>query len=804
MAAPERLPLEHLYHACDPDQLGFQTTEELQGMNNPPGQERALEALELGARMQAHGFNLFVMGPDGAGKLDMVQRLLGKRAAEEPAPSDWCYLNNFRESVQPRLLRLPPGRGAHWREDLEQLIEELRSSIPATFESDEYQNRLQELQQQLNRRQREAFEALQHEAEQYSVTLLQTPSGFTFAPVKDGEVLEPEKFQQLPEEERRRYQEVIEHLQERLQGVVQQMPKWRKEIQEQVRKLNEEMILLAVGQRIQELRQRYGELPVAAAHLDAIRDDIVENVEAFRSGEQEQMEQILNRYRANLLISNDPEQGAPVVYEDMPTHQRLVGRTEHHVHQGALLTDFTLIRAGSLHQANGGYMIIDAHRILTQPLAWPSLKRTLSAGEVRIESLEQVHGFWSTVTLEPEPMPLNTKFILLGDRLLYYLLSAYDPDFPDLFKIEADLEDDLPRNPESQQLYARMLATVAQQQGLRPLRSAAVARVIEHSSRMAEDSQRLAAGGRTIADLLQEADHYAASDRAETIQRDHIERALTAQERRASRLRDRNLEIIERGTLVIHTRGHQTASVNGLSVLQLGNYAFGRPTRITATARPGRGQLVDIEREAKLGGKIHSKGVMILSRFLASRFAPESSLSLSASIAFEQSYGGIDGDSASVAEVCALLSAIGQIPLDQGIAVTGSMNQLGEVQAVGGVNEKIEGFFEVCRRHGLTGQQGVALPAANVNHLMLDQEVREAVAEGRFHIYPLTHVDEALELFTSIPAGDQDEHGGWLSGTVNGAVAERLEGFAASQRHPRGEMGVEDQEGASEEDNDDT
>ncbi len=782
MALPEPLPVDRLYRTCDPEQLDFETTAELDPLEAPPGQERALEALELGARMRAPGFNLFVMGPDGAGKNAMVQRLLHERAAQEPTPSDWCYLYNFDESTQPRLLRLPPGQGLRLRHDLEQLIEELRSTIPSTFESDEYQSRLQELQQQLNRRQREAFEALQQEAEQYDVTLLQTPSGFTFAPVKDGEVIDPEKFQQLPEDERRRYQQAIEHLQERLQGVVQQIPKWRKEIQHQVRRLNEEMILLAVGQRIQELRQRYGELPVAATHLDAIRNDIIENVDAFRSGEQEHMEYILNRYRANLIIAREPDEGAPVVYEDMPTHQRLVGRTEHHVHQGALLTDFTLIRPGSMHLANGGYLIIDAQKILTQPLAWPSLKRTLSAGEVRIESLEQVHGFWTTVTLEPEPMPLRTKVVLLGDRMLYYLLAAYDPDFPELFKIEADLEDDLPRDDANQALYARMIATVAARQQLRPLSRGAVARVIEHSSRMADDSERLAAGGRAINDLLEEANHYAGDAQAETIERTHIEQALAAQERRASRLRDRSLEVIRRGTVVIPTQGRRTASVNGLSVLQLGEFAFGRPTRITATARPGRGQLVDIEREAKLGGKIHSKGVMILSRYLASRFAADRELSLSASIAFEQSYGGVDGDSASVAELCVLLSAIGELPIDHGIAVTGSINQLGEVQAVGGVNEKIEGFFEVCRQQELTGAQGVALPATNVPHLMLRREVREAVERSQFHIYPLHHVDDALELLTGYPAGTAGEDGSFPAGSANRAVADRLARFAETRR----------------------
>ena len=789
MTAPEPLSLPRLYRVCDPGDLGFETTAELETLERPPGQERALEALTFGAGARAQGFNLFVMGPPGAGKLEMVRRFLSARARNESTPSDWCYLNNFVEPNQPLLCRLPAGQGERWRQDLQRLVDELRTTIPSTFESDEYQSRLQELQQQLNRRQREAFEEVHEEAEKHDIALISTPSGFTFAPKKDDEVIEPEQFQKLPEEERDRVHEAIEHLQHRLQQVVQQIPKWRKEVHDQVRQLNEEMTLLAVGQHIQELHQRYGEIPAAAAHLKALRDDLVENVDVFRSGEQEQMQQLLNRYTANLLVHHRPESGAPIVYEDMPTHQKLAGRIEHWVHQGALITDFSLIRPGALHRANGGYLILEAHKVLLQPFAWETLKRTLFAGELRLESLEKLYGFWSTVSPEPVPVPLEVKVVLLGDRMLYYLLSAYDPEFSQLFKVEADLEDDLAWDGENQGLYARLIATIAQREQLRPFHRTAVARLVEHGSRMADDSERLAARSRPLGDLLHEADHHAAEDGAAAVTREHVERALAAQERRASRLRDRTLEMIRRGTVVIHTSGRHAGSVNGLSVLQLGDHAFGRPTRITATARPGRGQFVDIEREAKLGGNIHSKGVMILSRFLASRYAPDSELSLSASLAFEQSYGRVDGDSASVAELCALISAITGTPIDHAIAITGSINQHGEVQAVGGVNEKIEGFFEVCNDAGLDGSHGVALPASNVPHLMLRQEVRDAVEHGLFHIYPLTRIDDALELLTGLPAGERGADGEWPEGTLNRLVTDRLERFAAARRHDGKEDG---------------
>lgn len=787
MPLPESLPLEALYSACDPAALTFETTAELEPMEWPPGQKRALDAIHLGASMRRPGFNLFVMGPRGADTLSITRHFLEELAKAEAPPWDWCYLYNFEEPNRPRLLRLPSGQGQRWRADLERLIDDMRTAVPATFESEEYQNRLQELQQQHNRRHREAVEQMRQEAEQNNVALLTTSTGFAFAPMNEnGEVIEPGAFQELPEEERRHFQRVIEQLQEKLQEVLQQFPQWQKETQQEVHKLNEEMTRLAIGRPIQELRQRYGELPVAAAHLDAVREDLIGNAEVFRSGDKDQTEQLLHRYRANLLVHSEANDGAPVIFEDMPTHQRLVGRIEYLVHQGALVTDFSQIRPGALHRANGGYLLVDVRKLLTHAFAWETLKRTLFAAEIRPESLERTYGFWTTASPEPEPVPLDVKIVLLGDRVLYYLLAAHDPEFADLFKVEADLEDDLPRDGEARQLYARMIATIAMRDELHSLDRMAVARLIEHASRMAADSERLSAKGRELADLIAEANHYAEQDGADCIGVNHIEKALEAQDYRASRARERSHEMIRRGIQVIATQGRAAGSINGLSVIQLGDYAFGQPVRITATARPGRGQLIDIEREAKLGGHVHSKGVMILARFLGSRYAPQSELSLSASLAFEQSYGRIDGDSASVAELCALISAISRVPLYQGIAVTGSVNQHGEVQAVGGVNEKVEGFFNVCRSAGLDGNQGVAVPAANVPHLMLHRDVRDAVAAGRFQLYPLRHVDDALALLTGMSPGEPTEDGSWPDGSLNHAVAERLATFAKARPHASG------------------
>ncbi len=788
MSQPEPLTVEQLYRRCDPDSLGFETSDDLQPLDGAVGHERAVGALKFGAGVEGPGYNIFVLGPSGAGKHEIVQRFLRERAAGESVPSDWCYVHDFKQGAQPRLIKLPAGQGARFRRDLEQLVEELQRAIPATFESDEYQGRLQELQQEFGQQQQQLFREIHDEAERNDIELVQSPGGFSFAPRDDkGEAMDAESFQKLPEERRNAIEKTIKDLQERMQKAIQQIPRLRKEARERVRELNEEMATTAVGSLLEELREGYREHPAVVEHANAIQRDVIDNVEALVGGQQggggqQPAGSVLDRYRANLLVDNEHQQGAPVVYEDLPTHQRLVGRVEHRVFQGALLTDFRLIRAGALHRANGGYLVIDAARILMQPFAWDSLKRALYARSAKIESPGQIYGMVSTVSLEPEPVPLDLKIVLIGERRLYYLLSALDPDFLELFKVQADLEEDVPRDADSQQLHARLLATLAREAKLRPLSRSAIARLIEHASRLADDAERLSTQRRAFADLLREADYWAGQAGRDVVGDTHVQQAIDAQIERASRLHENTVRAIRRGILLIATRGEAVGQVNGLSVIQLGGHAFGRPTRITATARPGRGGLVDIEREAKLGGNVHSKGVMILSSYLASRYAGDAPLSLSASLAFEQSYGMVDGDSASVAELCALLSVLSGVPLRQSLAVTGSVNQHGQVQAVGGVNQKIEGFFDICVAHGLEQGQGVLLPASNVVHLMLRADVREAVQDGRFAIYPINTVDEAVALMTGVAAGERGEDGHFAQGSVNRRVEERLRALAEIAR----------------------
>jgi len=777
------LPAQQLRQRCDPAQFDFETTAELKDLNDVLGQERAVEAIRFGIGIQREGYNLFALGPSGTGKRTTIRQFLDQRAATEQTPPDLCYVNNFEQPHKPHLLQLPPGMGSVLRKDMEQLIEELRTSIPAAFESEEYRTRKQEVEEEFKERQEQAFGEVQKQAQERNIALIRTPVGLAFAPLKEGQVVSPDEFQKLPEEERKRVETDIEQLQGQLQDAIAQVRQWEREAREKVKELDREITMFAVGHLIDELRNKYAELPDVVTYLDAMQKDVIENVDEFR--QTEEAPQFMGiplprsfigppqfrRYQVNVLVDHSESQGAPVVYEDHPTYNNLIGYIEHIAQMGALVTDFNLIKPGALHRANGGYLILDARELLLQPYAWDALKRALRAREIRIESLAQALSLISTVSLEPEPVPLDVKVVLVGERLLYYLLYQYDPDFGELFKVEADFNEEMARTPENNLLYARLIATIARKEGLRPFDRAAVAQVIEHSARIAGDAEKLSVHLLGITDLLREADYYADTNGNGVVTAADVQRAIAAQIRRADRLRERVQEGIQRGTILIDTSGERVGQVNGLSVVALGNYAFGYPSRITARVRMGKGEVVDIEREVALGGPIHSKGVLILSSFLGARYAAERPLSLSASLVFEQSYSSVEGDSASLAELCALLSALADVPIKQSLAVTGSVDQYGRVQPIGGVNEKIEGFFDICKARGLTGEQGVIIPATNVQHLMLKQEVIEAVEAGQFHIYPVKTVDEGLELLTGIPAGERREpspRGASISGSRRG------------------------------------
>lgn len=787
---PQIPPLDAqlLLRHCDPALLDFETTEELTDSADVVGQSRALDAVRFGIDIKQPGFNLFVLGDAGSGRHAAVRRLLEEKAGGEPAPSDWCYVNNFANASKPRLLCVPTGRGGQLKRDMQQFVAELSKAISAAFESEEYRVRIESIQEEFKAREEGALRQLGQESGEKGIALLRTPHGFVFAPVKGEETMNPDEFEKLSDEEKTRIGGLIEEYGERLHKLMHQFPQWRREMQGRVKEASRDTMSLAVGHLIEELKERYTDLLNVLSFLDEVMRDVIESSEELREQPKAEGDMSgvvvsgsisLARYQVNLLVDNGMARAAPVVFEDNPIYPNLVGRVDSIAHMGTLVTDFSMIKPGALQRANGGYLVLDAAKVLSQPYAWEGLKRALRSAQLRIESLGLVFGFASTLPLEPEAMPLNVKVVLVGERILYYLLKEYDPEFDELFKVGADFESDVARNESNTRSYGRFLGMLARHYGLRPFDRHAVSRMIEHSARLAGDSEKLSASTRRLSDLMQEANHYAGKDGRTLVTREDVEAALAAQRHRSSRLSESMQEQILRDNLLVAVSGGQIGQVNGLAVIDLGDFMFAHPVRITATARIGEGDVIDIERESELGGAIHSKGVMILSAFLASRYARSLPLSLTASLVFEQSYGPVEGDSASLAELCALLSALASVPIRQSLAITGSVNQHGRVQPIGGVNEKIEGFFDICRARGLDGEQGVVIPQSNVKHLMLREDVVAACAEGKFRVFAVEDVDQAIELLTGVAAGEPDGQGLVPEGSINYLVATQLAELSA-------------------------
>lgn len=775
---------------CDPEQFEFQTTKELPDLEGLLGQARAESAIEFGVGMRCDGYNLFALGPPGSGKRTVLRNYLDKRARDEPTPADWCYVNNFQDEDRPKAFEVPAGNGRQLVEDVEQLVDDLQSAIPAALEGEEHRRKIEQAEQEFRDEHVKSLDELAEQANENGLEMIRTPTGVALAPVRDGQVIAPEEFEKLSNERKKAIQESIEVLQPKIQAVIQKLPQLRKLALQKVKQLNREVTRFAIEHLISPLKEKYAALSDVLGHLEAVEAHVIENADAFRSpGEEapallmaESQRPSLDLYLINLLVDNIDTRGAPVVYEDSPYFHNLIGRVEHESHMGSLITDFSLIKAGALHRANGGYLIIQARDLLMQPFSWEALKRALRSRSIQIESLGAAMSLISTVSLEPEPIPLDVKVVLLGDRRLYYLLQQHDPDFEELFKVAADFNDETERDPENCRLYAQLLATLGRSDGARPMARSAVAMMIEQAARQVGDQEKLSTHMRSTADLLRESNYWADKDGADLITGDHVRQAIEQQVYRADRIRQRVHDEIRRGTLLIDTDGAKIGQVNGLSVISLGSFSFGRPSRITATARLGRGQVVDIEREVELGGAVHSKGVLILSALLASRYAKDYPLSLAATLVFEQSYSMVDGDSASVAELCALLSTLADVPLKQGWAITGSLNQHGQAQPIGGANEKIEGFFDVCSAMGLTRDQGVLIPAANEKHLMLRPDVIEAVASGEFSVCTYATIDEAIEFLTGVAAGDRDTSAAYPPDTINFLVDRRLREFADLQK----------------------
>ena len=781
---------EQLYHACDVSSLKFKTTEDLDTVVESIGQPRALDALKFGIGIQHDGYNLYVSGSTGLGKHTMVKRLLDTRVADTPVPSDWCYVNNFEHYHKPIAMKLPAGYANKLRDNMEQLIDDLLIAIPAAFEGDEYTARVQEVNEELNEREESVFAKINEEAGKKNIVLMRTPGGYTIGPMRDGKIMSPEKFEELPEAEKEAIRKETTEIEVEIKEALRNIPIWTRETRRKIKELNREISQMTVDQFIADLQNTYHDYPQVLSFLDAVNGDIVDNVDTVRKHaaselpieENAQLSDLITQYQVNVLVDNSSIKGAPVIYEDNPTHNNLMGRIEHVSQFGTLLTNFTLIKPGAIHRANGGYLVLDVRKILLSPFAWEGLKRTLLAHEIRIESVEQMFSLVSTISLEPEPIPIDIKVVLTGDRLLYYLLKEYDPEFNQLFKVAADFAEDFDRSTESTQLYAKWIASLQREHELKPIDTEGVGRIIEECARKAEDSEKLSLHMGNLLDLLREADYWAAEQNHSFVTREDVQKAIDMRIKRLDQIRERMLEQVLRDIYLLETEGTKVAQVNALTVIQLGDYAFGRPTRVTATARLGSGKVIDIEREVKLGGAIHSKGVLILSSYLAGRYAQEQPLSLSASLVFEQSYGQVEGDSASIAELCALLSALANLPLAQSMAITGSVNQLGQIQAIGGVNEKIEGFFDICKARGLSSDQGVIIPHANIKHLMLRKDVVDAVKHNQFHIYAIKTVDQAMEILTGLDAGALDDEGKYPPTSINGMIMTRLEELTSKRR----------------------
>ncbi|HAM33071.1 MAG TPA: ATP-dependent protease [Deltaproteobacteria bacterium] len=797
MARP--LNVEELRNPCDPKRFRFETTDEVAPLSRIVGQQRALAAIDFGLNMHSLGFNIYVLGESGTGKASAIRTFVSEKAKAEPVPTDWAYVFNFSESAEPIAVSLSPGRGVEFQRDMEEFVAALKVAIPKVFESKEYEQQKSRIMEAFQRRQKELFGALELEAESKGFSVRATISGFSIVAVdKSGEAITEEKFGALGEREKRELRERGRQVQERLDDVVRNVKAEDKANKDALAELERNTALSVLGTRLEEIRKRHEGNGKLLAYLDAVQEDMLANLEDFKGGGEEQpsplpflklarQEPNFSRYSVNVIVNNGGMNGSPCVFESNPTYYNLFGRIEHKFQMGAALTDFTMIKAGALHKANGGFLVIGALDLLRNIFSYDALKRAVRTREVKIEDVWEQYRLVTTTTMKPEPIPLNVKVILIGNPEIYYLLYNLDEEYRELFKVKADFDHRIERTEETMDSYAAFVATKAKEEGLLPFDAAGVARVVEFGSRLAEDQGKLSTKFSDISNLLREACYWAKKEGAAAVSEGHVQQALRAKILRNSRIEERMRESTAEGTLIVETGGETTGQVNGLAVYDMGDYSFGKPSRITATVYAGKGGVLNIERETKLSGKIHEKAVLILSNYLGRRFAGASPINLTASLTFEQLYGIIEGDSATCAELYALLSALSGSPVRQGVAVTGSMDQNGAVQPIGGVNEKIEGFFDLCRLRGLDGTQGVLIPRRNRRNLMLKDEVLQAVRDETFRIFEIDRVEEGVEILMGVPAGEIGVDGKYPEGTLYRKVADRIDRLREAVREKNDE-----------------
>jgi predicted ATP-dependent protease len=780
--------------------LGFSSTEEVEPLQGPVGQARAQEAITFGLEAEMAGYNIFAIGPVGVGKRTALEAHLHKQAQTRPSPGDWVYVHNFRDPRRPIAVALESGQSEQLVGDMRRFLEDARRELAAAFESDTYSRRQRELTEPIEQEQQAALTELREHAQAGGIALELTPTGVMTVPLRGSHPMTPVEFAQLPESVRDRYQAAIDGLGPPIQAFLTAMRGRQREARSRLRALEHEVALFAVGHLIDELKGRYAGCDKLTAWLTSVQEDVIENLAQFQgTGGQDGAEpssplakavmggpeHALARYEVNVLVAHGTDDGAPVVAETNPTYWNLFGRIEHQgVFGGGLVTDHRMLRPGAVHRANGGYLLLPAAEVLSQPLVWLKLKEVLRSRQIRLENLAEQYALFPTATLAPEPIELDLKVVLVGSPPLYELAFALDEDVRKLFRVRAEFDWRVAWDDAGVAGYASFLSSRVRSEGLRHFDAGAVARVIEHGGRLAESGEWLSTRFVDVAGLAAEASHWAAKEGSELVLVEHVERAIEQKVRRSDLIERHLQEMVREGTLLLDLDGERVGQVNGLSVLEMGDYTFARPIRITASAGPGRGALVSIERETELSGHIHDKGFLTLTGYMRGHYGGERRIAVTANLTFEQSYEHIDGDSAASAELYALLSELAQAPVRQDIAVTGSVNQHGELQAIGAVNEKIEGFYRTCALRGLTGRQGVILPEANVRNLMLSRDVVESVRAGRFHVWSAATVDEGIEVLTGIPTGSRGPEGQYPEGSLHARVEERLERWARIAEEP--------------------